>query len=92
MKNIDLTGIKNFSYEYASENKDGEIEARIDSYAGRVIASTPFKATGNWNTFSSTQGPVKDAVQGRHDIFFIMIKRDKPNNEIIKLKSITFGQ
>jgi cytochrome c len=92
MKNIDLTGIKNFIYEYASENKMGEIEVHIDSYAGPVIATTPYKQTGNWDTFNQLTGNITSTVNGKHDIYFIMMKRDKPNNDIIKLKSITFAQ
>jgi cytochrome c len=92
MKNIDLTDINGFQYEYASENKSGDIEVRIDSYAGPVISTTSYIPTGNWDTFDQLTGNIHVPVKGKHDIYFIMMKRDKPNNDIIKLKSVTFTQ
>lgn len=89
--NIDLTGIKSFTYEYASQNRDGEIEVRIDSQAGPVIATTPFKATGAWDKVESIASKITVPTEGRHDVYFFMIKRQKPNEDIINLKSITFN-
>jgi cytochrome c len=92
LKNIDLNGIKQLTYEYASQNRDGEIEVRIDSQAGPVIARTTYPATGAWDKTSMITGEVSTPVTGRHDVYFFVIKRDKPNKDIINLKSIQFGQ
>nr|WKN34129.1 ThuA domain-containing protein [Tunicatimonas sp. TK19036] len=90
MKDIDLTGIHEFVYEYAANEKDGAIEVRIDSQAGPVIAKTPYKATGSWDTAEEITGTIEQPVTGRHHVYFIMVKPEKPNEEIINLKSITF--
>jgi cytochrome c len=92
LKNIDLAGIKSFTYEYASQNRDGEIEVRIDSQAGPIIASGSYLATGAWNEVKTFSSKIATATTGRHDVFFFMIKRQKPNEDIINLKSITFNQ
>ncbi len=91
-KDVDLTGIKKFIYEYASSKRDGEIEVRIDSQAGPVISKTSYKATGSWETTSSVTGEVSVPITGRHDVYFFAIKRDKPNDDIINLKFIQFEQ
>ncbi len=91
LKAIDLSGINKFIYEYTSADKDGEIEARIDSQAGPVISRAPYKATGQGKA-STITGKIDIPTAGRHDVYFIMIKKDKPNNDIINLKSIQFEQ
>ncbi|PRY16408.1 cytochrome c [Pontibacter ummariensis] len=92
LKDIDLTGIKQFTYEYSSLDKDGEIEVRIDSQGGPVISRTPYKATGSWDTSKKVSGKITTPTSGKHDVYFIVVKRDKPNNDIITLKTIEFEQ
>ncbi len=92
LKDIDFTGITRFIYDYASLDREGEIEVRLDSFAGPVIARTNFKATGSWEKFVSLAAPLIAPVVGRHDIYFIMMKRDRPNDKIIVLRSIQFEQ
>jgi cytochrome c len=92
LKNIDLNGIRKFTYEYASKNRDGEIEVRIDSQAGPVISRAPYAATGTWDKTSTITGDVSAPVSGRHDVYFFIMKKDKPNDDIINLKSIQFEQ
>jgi cytochrome c len=92
LRNIDLSGIRRFTYEYASLNRDGEIEVRIDSQAGPVVSSAPFKSTGAWDKTSTVSAEVAVPLSGRHDVYFFVIKRDKPNDDIINLKSIQFDQ
>ena len=92
LRNIDLNGIKKFTYEYASQNRDGEIEVRIDSQAGPVISLVSYTSTGAWDKTSSVTGNISAPVSGKHDVYFFVIKRDKPNEDIINLKSIQFEQ
>jgi cytochrome c len=92
LRNIDLNGIRKFTYEYASQNRDGEIEVRIDSQAGPVISRVPYAATGAWDRTSMVTAELEEPVSGRHDVYFVVIKREKPNEDIINLKSIQFGQ
>ena len=56
LKGIDMTTIKSLTYDYSSLNKDGEIEVRLDSYAGPVVSRAPYKATGDWKTNESGDG------------------------------------
>jgi cytochrome c len=92
LKNVDLTGIKKFVYEYSSRDKDGEIEVRIDSQAGPIISTTAYQQTGDWNTVKFVTGEVKTPIEGRHDIYFFAIKRTKPDRDILKFISIEFQQ
>jgi len=87
-----MTGIRKFVFEYAAEKRDGEIEVRIDSQAGPVISTTPYQQTGDWDKLKLVTGEVKSPVEGRHDVYFFAIKRDKPDNDILKFISIEFGR
>ncbi|NEU70109.1 carbohydrate-binding protein [Spirosoma agri] len=92
LKNIDLSGIKAFQYEYGSANQTGEIEVRIDSQAGPVISTTSYGPTGSWDTLKTVRGQLNKPVPGRHDVYFFAIKRAKPNDEILKLTNIRFEE
>ncbi|GAA4471088.1 hypothetical protein GCM10023189_60950 [Nibrella saemangeumensis] len=92
LKNIDLTGIRKLTYEYASLNKDGEIEMRIDSYAGPIISRTAYTATGDWKTVKTVTGEISQPVTGKHDVYFVVVRRQKPYNDIINLKTIQFDE
>ena len=90
MRNTDLTGIKKFVYEYASKDKDGEIELHLDSQAGPVISRAAYNATGAWDSTAFVTGELIVPVKDRHDLYFVVVKRNKPNEDIINLKSIEF--
>lgn len=90
LKNIDLTGITRFVYEYAAANMNGHIEARLDSRAGPIIVKTAYNATKDWDTIEFLTGEINTPIEGRHDVYFIMVKPNAPNDEIINVKSITF--
>ncbi|HUQ64915.1 MAG TPA: carbohydrate-binding protein [Flavitalea sp.] len=90
MKNIDLDGIKSFEYSYAADKNDGYIEVRIDSRAGPVISKAPFEKT-TANTSKTLRGQLSKPVSGKHDVYFFVLKRDKPDNAgFINLKQISF--
>ena len=91
LRNIDLTGIRKFTYEYTSK-KEGEIEVRIDSQAGAVISRTPYTPTLEGSQSPSVAGTLATPITGRHDLYFVVVKREKPNDDIINLKSILFEQ
>ncbi|SDH50484.1 cytochrome c [Dyadobacter soli] len=92
LKNIDMTGIRQFVYEYASAGQRGSIQVRIDSQAGPVISTVAFGPTGSWDTLQKLTGTLERAITGRHDIYFFAMKPDKPNDEILKLTNIRFEQ
>ncbi|MEJ7645743.1 MAG: ThuA domain-containing protein [Chryseolinea sp.] len=90
LKAKDLTGITQFIYEYASKDKDGEIELRLDSQAGPVISRTSYNSTGAWDSIGFVTGKLLVPVKHTHDLYFVVVKREKPNEDIINLKSIEF--
>jgi cytochrome c len=90
MKDIDLTEIKTIVYEYSAGDKDGEIELRLDSQAGPVYMSTRFEKTGSWEIKGTAVGTLPAPVNSRHDLYFIMVRRQKPNDDIVNVKSIEF--
>ena len=92
LKNVDLTGIKQFTYEYGSADQTGEIEVRIDSQAGPIICLTAYEPTGSWDKLKTIPGKIEKPVSGRHDVYFFAIKRTKPNDKILKLTSIQFDE
>ncbi|GAB4016895.1 ThuA domain-containing protein [Spirosoma koreense] len=92
LKGVDLTHIKGFTYEYAAANQTGEIEVRIDSQAGPIVSRTTYGPTDNWDTLKKRSGQLTRPISGRHDVYFFAIKRTKPNDEILKLTSITFDE
>ncbi|WPP50703.1 ThuA domain-containing protein [Catalinimonas niigatensis] len=89
LKNIDLTGIKGFTFEYTSLNKEGEIEVRIDSQEGDAVTSVPYQATGDWDKRNKVRADLNTSIDGRHDVYFMVIKPNKPNEDIINLSHIT---
>ncbi|QIP11973.1 carbohydrate-binding protein [Spirosoma aureum] len=92
LKDIDLTNIKSLTYDYSSVNKDGEIEIRLDSYAAPVVSRTAYKATGDWKTNKEVTGSFDKPITGKHDVYIVVVKRDKPNDNIIQLNSIQFNE
>ncbi|MGC3946893.1 MAG: ThuA domain-containing protein [Chryseolinea sp.] len=90
LKNVDLNHISGFQFEYASKDKAGEIEVRKDSQAGPVISLTNYAATGSWDSLATVSGYLHEPVTGKHDVYFIFKKPQKPNEDIINIKSITF--
>ncbi|MEO5977354.1 MAG: ThuA domain-containing protein [Chryseolinea sp.] len=90
LKNIDLSGINKLKYEFSSEDKDGEIQLRIDSQAGPILMSTAYQSTGSWDSVAYVTGVLPKVIAERHDLYIIVTKPQKPNNDIINLKSIEF--
>ncbi|RAW00435.1 ThuA domain-containing protein [Pseudochryseolinea flava] len=88
LKNIDLTTLTGFDFEYMAPKYDGEIEVRTDSYAGPVIARAKFNKTG-WDTTSTTFATIEKPLRERHHLYFIFINRNKPKDELVKVLSVT---
>ncbi|WP_460944818.1 ThuA domain-containing protein [Spirosoma daeguense] len=92
IKDVDLTNIKSLTYDYSSMSKDGEIEVRLDSYAAPVVSRIAYKATGDWKTTNEVTGQFDKPITGKHDVYVVVIKRNKPNDGIIQLNSIRFNE
>ncbi len=85
-KRLDLTRITQFTIKYDA-NTDADIEARLDSKAGPVIAKVSYKKSKEGVAVAQLSKP----VNGRHDIYFYAVKRDKPTGNIIHVNSIVFN-
>ena len=68
------------------------IEVRLDSRAGEVVSTTPFTPTGPGDTTNIVTGKLDRAVSGRHDVYFFVMKHDKPYDEKIGLTEIVFKE
>ncbi|MBC2839820.1 ThuA domain-containing protein [Robiginitalea sp. SC105] len=90
MKDVDLTALTGFRFEYAAAGPAGAIEVRIDSQAGPVILKTPFPETGDWDTVESLEVSLDQPISGRHDLYFIAVRPEAPNTDIINLKAVNF--
>lgn len=90
LKNIDMTGIKGFTFEYSAEKKNGLIEVRLDSYAGPVISKTEFGPTGSWKDNGTLKSVLAEPLAGRHDLYFFIMRPEKPNDKLANLKVIQF--
>ncbi|RZM24856.1 MAG: carbohydrate-binding protein [Pedobacter sp.] len=91
LKQTDLNGIKNFTFNYAS-TMDGEIEVRRDSRAGPLISKISYNSTGSFDKYADILSPISSLIKGRHDLYFIIRRRQSPYKGIIKLGRITFGR
>jgi cytochrome c len=92
LKGIDMNTIKSLTYDYSSLNKDGYIDVRLDSYAGPVVSRTPYTTTGAWNKTNEVTGTFEKPFTGKHDVYIVVMKPEKPNEGIIQLNSIRFNQ
>jgi cytochrome c len=85
LKNIDLTGISEISFKYDS-NTDAEIQVRMDSKAGTVIAAPKYTKSRSGLVTAEITAPVK----GKHDIYIYAVKLTKPNDNVLHISSILF--
>jgi cytochrome c len=89
LKNIDLTAISGFRYTYSAEHGDGFIEVRLDSRAGPVVSRFDFSNTGPQNGIGNAK--LNKPVSGRHDVYFFVMKKGKPDNSgVVNIKQISF--
>lgn len=92
LSNVDLTGIRKIVYEYGAKSHPGEIEMRLESLAGPVVARTAFGPTGDWNERKIITQVLETPISGRHHVYLIFVSREKTNDDLVKLWSFEFGQ
>lgn len=91
LKHIDLKGIRNLTYRYASKDQDATVEVHTDSPTGPVISTLTYTATGNWNTFAEKTVPVRDPGSP-HDLYFVWVKGDAPEAHLCSLDWVNFDR
>lgn len=73
MREVDFSAgsPKSISVSAASALQGGNIEVRLDSLKGQVIANVKVAPTGGWEEWESFSAPIKETVTGKHDVFFL---------------------
>lgn len=90
LKQIDLKGINQLTYLYSSKDRAATVEVHIDSPQGPLISTLTYAATGNWNTYKEASTPVQNPG-GIHDLYFVFVKPQAPNNDLFSLEWLLFG-
>ncbi|MDJ1469441.1 ThuA domain-containing protein [Xanthocytophaga flava] len=90
LKNIDLKGINQLTYNYASKDQDATIEVHIDSPKGQVISTLNYVSTGAWGVLKEISTPIQDPG-GKHDLYFVFVKDTLPNQHLFSLEWIDFN-
>ncbi|HEX7070428.1 MAG TPA: ThuA domain-containing protein, partial [Rhodothermales bacterium] len=86
LDDVDFTGLSGFDFGFDASGEPGEIEVRIDSYAGPVVARTPYQP-GNDGTARAT---LATPVDGRHDVYFIVRQPKGPvGEEVMTLERVS---
>ncbi len=89
-RNIDLTGISKISFEYAADNKEGEIQIRKNSVAGPIIGRVDFASTGGWGKMKWANCNLNTAENELVDLYFLAVKPGISTDKILKFKSVKF--
>jgi cytochrome c len=88
-KNIDLTGIKQIMFNYASEEIGATLEVHKGSLTGPIVGTLNYKPTGSWEKFRDVTMPVADPG-GINDLYFVFKKDTEPNHDMFLLKWLEF--
>lgn len=88
-KNIDLTNIRQVAYYLSSQDRDAQIEIHLDSPGGPIVSVAAYKATGDWDKKINISAPVKP-TKGKHDLYFVVAKKQVPKNNLLMLDWIQF--
>lgn len=67
-----------FGASVASALRGGQIEVRVDSLDGPVVATVDVPGTGGWENWSYIEVPAQIEVSGSHDIYFLFKGRKGP--------------
>ncbi len=89
LKDVDLSGIKMLTYTYYAQ-REGVIEARIGSQEGPAISTMAIKPTGEWGSTRQQTATITVPTTGRHNIYFVVLKRDLPNDKVAAIQEIYF--
>ena len=87
LKAIDLKGIDQLTYHYASKDQNATIEVHTDSPTGPVISTVNTTATGDGRKYADVTAPVQNPG-GKHDLYFVFVKPDGKN--LLGLEWIAF--
>ena len=89
LKGIDLKGIDQLTFHYASKDQDATIEVHTDSPTGPVISQVKTTPTGDGRKYADVTSSLKTPV-GKHDLYFVCTKPGGKN--LLSLEWVLFGQ
>jgi cytochrome c len=89
LKNIDLKGINQLTYRYASANMNGTAEVHVDSPTGNVISTLNFTPTGKRSDYAELSTAINDPGT-KHDLYFVFVNKSKPRQSLLNLDWINF--
>ena len=69
---------KTFDATLASALRGGQIDVRLDSVDGPVVATLAADGTGGWEEWKTFSAPVTGKVKGVHDVYFTFAGRKGP--------------
>ncbi len=81
-EDIDLTGVKEIRVHLASPGQVGNMEVRLGSTTGTLVATVPTVNTGGWTTFKSFTVPLTQTT-GTHDLYIVF--KDRPSGGIMNV-------
>ncbi len=90
LKNIDLKGVDQLTYRLSSRDHNAAIEVHMDSPKGQVISTLNYTASGSWNDYKDWVTPIQNPG-GKHDLYFVFVKKETPNQHLASVESIEFG-
>lgn len=87
LKSIDLKGIDQLTYHYASLDQNATIEVHTDSPTGPVISTANTTPTGDRRKYADVTTPIQNPG-GKHDLYFVFVKPDGKN--LLSLEWVNF--
>lgn len=89
-KSIDLKFVTSLTYRISSFNRAATIELHLDSPSGEVVNTLNYEPTGDWEKWGELTTPLK-ATTGIHDLYFVVVKKEKPDTDLLNLDLIQFN-
>lgn len=89
LKNIDLKDVHKLTYRYSLKTDKATIEVHTDSPDGQVISTATAGTTGSLDKYEEVTSAITNPG-GKHDLFFVFVKANSPNENIASLDWIKF--
>lgn len=83
-KNFDFSAISSLAIRSNSKDLNGTLEFRVGSKNGKIVASVPIKAAGEWEKWSITETNVIP-TKGKADLYITLSCGKNENNDMINL-------
>lgn len=92
-RNIDLTGIKQLTFNLASGTDGGTIEVRVGSPTGKLVSTAKVNASADdsgWRTLRTVSAPVQGNLGGTNELFFVFRSEQAKDKRFMVLDWIYF--